>query len=402
MPGTTASKASPIGFALLGVGCSLAGFAAVLSNLPGATVSKARPNGIRGVATGTLAAIRQNLASEISPENGPTPPLRNEKAARYLIAHDPLDSTALTYLGLVADKKGDERRASTLMALALRSEGRAMGARLWVTDRDLRRRDYASAIDNFDLLERVGPRNSTTLIVAMAGIVRDPASIAPLSRKLSTNPWWRSSFLYALNQQGVSPDIIYRLTPQGSKTQILGEQSGLLQSLLKNKEYERAYLAWINFLPPSSLKNLGPVYDPEFANLPGPLPFNWRLLDSPEGSSEFSKPKGLTISYLGAAPASLTEQTTLLAAGRYRISVIASGADDNDQLSWTVTCDGKGEPLVSLPITGLTGERKRYTAMFDVPASDCGAQRLALLGAPAEFPRTASAVIASVNIEPIK
>jgi hypothetical protein len=339
----------------------------------------------------------------MAPANGPNIPIRDPGRAERLLAAVPLDPVALTYLGLAADKKGDSARARALMTLAVRSDGRSLRARLWIMDQDLRRRDYGSAIEHFDRLVRIGPPGTNGLINAMTGIVRDPASHAPLARKLATNPPWRSVFLYALNQRGVSPDVIYQLTPQNTaKSQVLFEQSALLQSLLKNHEYERAYLAWINFLPESSLKQLGPVYDPQFQQLPGPLPFNWQLTDGTEGSSEFGKPKGLNVSYLGGTAATLTEQTLLLAPGHYRLSVTAAGSDENNQLSWTVTCPGAGEPLQSLKLTGLKDSPQRYTTQFDIPAANCGAQRLALIGAPVEFPRTAGALIDSVTVELVK
>jgi hypothetical protein len=368
-----------------------------------ASVSDARPAGVAGLAKGSVAALRHALATELAPANGPNIEIRDPGRAERLLAAAPLDPVALTYLGLAADKKGDAVRAKALMTLAVRSDGRALRARLWLMDQDLRHRDYRAAIEHFDRLVRIGPPGTAGLINAMTGVVRDPASRAPLARKLATNPPWRANFLYALNQQGMSPDVIYQLTAQDSaRTQVLFEQAALLQSLLKNNEYERAYLAWINFLPESSLKQLGPVYDPQFQDLPGPLPFNWKLSDGSDGSSEFNKPRGLNASYLGGNVAILAEQTLLLSPGRYHLSVIASGSDENNQLSWTVTCPTAGEPLQALKITGLKGDRQRYTTQFQVPASACGAQRLTLVGSPVEFPRTASALIESVTVELVK
>ena len=400
---TSGSSIRPIAFAFVGVAGMVAGLAVVLTNTLSASVSAARPDGIGGLAKGSVVALRRELDAELAPRNGPNIVIRDAARAERLLAAAPLDPTALTYLGLAADKKGDSTRARALMTFAVRSDGRALRARLWLMDQDLRRRDYRSAIEHFDRLVKIGPPGTTGLINAMAAVVRDPASHAPLARKLATNPQWRVPFLYALNQQGVSPNVIYRLTPQDSaKTQVLLEQSALLQSLLKNHEYERAYLAWINFLPESALKQLGPVYDPQFEKLPGPLPFNWRLTDSADGSSEFSEPKGLTISYLGSGPATLTEQTLLLSPGRYRLTVVASGSDDNNQLAWTVTCPSASDPLRKLSITGLKDARQRYSAQFEVPAANCGAQQLALVGSPAEFPRTASALFDAVTVELVK
>jgi len=397
------SKPRPVAFALLGAAVAAAGLAALFANALSLSVSDARPNGVAGLAKGSAAALRQELAAEMAPARGPDIAVRDPARAERLLAAAPLDPVALTYLGLAADKKGDSARARALMTLAVRSDGRALRARLWIMDQDLRRGDYGSAIEHFDRLVRIGPPGTNGLINAMTGIVRDPASHGPLARKLATNPPWRASFLYALNQQGVSPDIIYRLTPQDSaKAQVLSEQSALLLSLVKNREYERAYLAWINFLPESSLKQLGPVYDPQFEQLPGPLPFNWQLTDGTEGSSEFGKPKGLNVSYLGGTAATLTEQTLLLSPGRYRLSVTAAGSDENNQLSWTITCPGSVTPLQSMKLTGLKDSPQRYATQFDIPAADCGAQRLALVGSPVEFPRTAGALIQSVTVEPVK
>jgi hypothetical protein len=403
MTATGGSRTRSVGFALLGAAAAAVGLAATLANLVSASVSDARPTGLAGLAKDSVAALRHQLAAELVPANGPNIAIKAPDRAERLLAADPLDPVALTYLGLAADRKGDTSRARTLMTLAVRSDGRALRARLWLLDQDLRHRDYRAAIEHFDRLVRIGPPGTAALINAMAGVVRDPASRAPLARKLATNPPWRASFLYALNQQGVSPDVIYQLTPQDSaKSQVLFEQAALLQSLLKNKEYERAYLAWINFLPESSLKQLGPIYDPQFQKLPGPLPFNWQLTDSAEGSSEFSKPHGLNVSYLGGSATPLTEQTLLLSPGRYRLTAVASGSDENNQLSWTITCPGVGEPLQTMKITGLNGNHHRYATQFEVPAAGCGAQRLALMGSPAEFPRTTSVLFESVMVELVK
>ena len=390
-----------ITFAILGIIVAAAGLAAVSSILAEDSVSDSYPDGIAGLARGSAAALRHELVAEIAP--GFNRELDEEKAkhAAQLLAIAPLDPTALTYLALVADKKGDAGRARTLMTLALRSDGRSVRARLWLMNEDLRHRRYASAIDHFDRLMWIGPRGAAAPVNAMAGIVKDPASHAPLARKLASNPSWRASFLYALNQQNVSPDVIFQLTSQKpAQSQVMFEQSALLFSLLKNKEYERAYLAWINFLPESALGQLGPVYDPQFQNLPGPLPFNWRLTDGSDGSSEFNKPRGLNVSYLGGNAATLADQTLLLSPGHYRLSVVASGSDENDQLSWTVACQG-GSPLQTLKITGLKGGRQRYTTQFDVPA-DCGAQTLALVGSPVEFPRSSNVQIESATVELVK
>jgi hypothetical protein len=389
-------------FNLLGAATALGGLTLVLSGALNATVNEAHPNGLGKLAKGSTAAMHQLLATDIAPEKGASIPLNDTAMATLVLSRMPLDPDAQTYLALVAAAKGDAPRARGLMELALRSDGRSLRPRLWLIDRALRHRDYPAAVALLDRLITVIPSRRAQTVGAMASIVRDPASHPAITKMLATNPSWRENFLYAVNQQGMPPDAIYRLTEQNSaKASALVEQGALLQSLLKNHEYERAYLAWINFLPESSLKQVGAIYDTEFANLAGPAPFNWQLLNSPDGSAEFRAPKGLTASYLGAAPAPLAQQTILLSPGRYRLSVVASGRDEYSQLAWVITCARGGDPVVATRLLKLSDGRQKYSSIFQIPASGCEAQQLALTGTPGEFPRTADAEIDAIHIEPV-
>src|SRR5690606_17691433 len=111
---------------------------------------------------------------------------------------------------------------------------------------------------------------------AMAAITRDPASRPALIRLMDGKPLWRLEFLNVLNQQRADPALIFRLTqgPVG-KSAVLGEgdeQAALLTALVKQGDYERAYLAWINFLPTSALASVSLVYDGAFEQRPGPPP----------------------------------------------------------------------------------------------------------------------------------
>ncbi|GAA0306332.1 hypothetical protein GCM10009087_15330 [Sphingomonas oligophenolica] len=389
-----------IGFKLLGAATVLGGGALILSGALDASVSDGHPDGLGGFAKGSVAAMHHRLVSDLALEKGATIPLRDLPIATALLSKSPLDPVAQTYLGLAAQAKGDVAAAHSLMELAVRSDGRAVRPRIWLIDQSLRRRDFSAAVEHLDRLIMTNPDRRQVTIKAMSSIVRDPASRAPLARMLATNPSWRQEFLYELNQQGMSPDAIFGLTTRNSaKTEAIFEQSSLLQTLLKNHEYERAYLAWINFLPESSLKQVGIIYDPGFADLPGPAPFNWQLVSGPNGSAEFSRPKGLAVTYLGATPTMLAQQTLLLSPGRYRFSVVASGSDEYNQLAWTITCAGGGEPVQTTKLANLADRQRRYSTIFEIPASGCEAQQLALAGSPGEFPKTATAAIDTVLIE---
>jgi len=401
MSATEAGMFRKIGFNLLGAATALAGLTLVLSGALDASITQAHPDGLGKLAKGSTEAMRQRLAADLAPEKGVSIQLNDASVAALLLSRKPLDPDAQTYLALVAGARGDTSRARALMELALRSDGRSLRPRLWLIERALQHRNYPVAIALLDRLITVIPAQRAATVAAMASIMRDPASHAAMAKTLATNPEWRHDFLYAVNQQGMSPDAIFQLTARNSaESSALFEQSALLESLLKNHEYERAYLAWINFLPQSSLSQVGAIYDTEFANLAGPAPFNWQLLNSTDGSAEFRAPKGLTASYLGAATATLVQQTILLQPGRYRLSVVASGHDEYNQLAWVITCARGGDPVATARLTKLSDGRQRYSTVFEIPASGCEAQQLALTGTPGEFPRTADAEIDAIHIEP--
>jgi len=390
-----------IGFNLLGAVTAVAGLFLVLSGALAASVSDSRPDGVGGLAKGSIASMRHQIVSDVALEKGATIPLRDLPLATRLFSRTPLDPAAQTYLGLAAQAKGDVAVARSLMNLAVRSDGRTLRPRIWLIDQSIRRRDFGKAIEHLDRLIMTNPARRQVTVRAMSLMVRDPASHAPLAKMLATNPSWRQEFLYELNQQGVSTDAIFGLTAHNSaQAEVIFEQSSLLQTLLKNHEYERAYLAWINFLPQSALKQVGSIYDSGFANLPGPAPFNWQLISGPDGSAEFSRPKGLTVSYLGTTQTVLAQQTLLLPPGRYRFSAVASGRDEYNQLVWTITCASGSEPVQTTRLTNLAATRRKYSTVFEIPGAGCEAQQLALAGSPGEFPKTADATIETVLIEP--
>jgi len=390
-----------IGFKLLGGLAALGGVLLVGSNVLAGSVSDSRPEGPGGLARGSVAAMRHQLESDLALEKGAKIPLRDLGVATRLFSRTPLDPAAQTYLALAADAKGHVATARSLMELAIRSDGRALRPRVWLIDQAIRRRAYGVAVEHLDRLVMANSARRQVTLRAMTAIVRDPASHAPLAKMLATGPNWRQEFLYELNQQGMSPDAIFRLTAHNSaQTEAISEQSSLLQSLIKNHEYERAYLAWVNFLPQASLKQIGSIYDPGFADLPGPAPFNWQLISGSDGSAEFRRPKGLSVSYLGMARATMALQTLLLPPGKYRFSVVASGRDEYNQLSWTITCTSGGEPVETTRLANLAATRRKYNTTFEIPATGCEAQQLVLWGLPGEFPKPADATIDTVMIDP--
>ena len=133
MSATEAGMFRKIGFNLLGATIALAGMTLVLTGALNASVSEAHPNGLRDLARGSAAAMRQRLASDLGPEKGASIRLNDTAMASLVLSRMPLDPDAQAYLALVAEAKGDTPRARGLMELALRSDGRSLRPRLWLT-----------------------------------------------------------------------------------------------------------------------------------------------------------------------------------------------------------------------------------------------------------------------------
>jgi len=117
---SSASKVRTIGFGVFGLVAAAAGLTLVLSDVIGGSVSDAHPDGILGLAGGTAPALRHEIVAELAPERGPNIAITHADQARRLLKAAPLDTAALTYLGLAADANHDTARSHTLMTLALR------------------------------------------------------------------------------------------------------------------------------------------------------------------------------------------------------------------------------------------------------------------------------------------
>lgn len=372
---------------------------------------------VRSVAVGTLLerdAIAEvpgwivppsgavMIAAAARPGLAVPPPARLD-AAIAAIDRAPLRAEPFFYAGLRDAAHGDRTSARRLMLEARRRDPRATGARSWLLGDDVRLARYDDAIaETAALLTLRGEQPALFQVLTL--IAGTPAGRDALARALAARPPWRSSYLLSPQSAGLPATMRFRVAREADRQ--TAEQAALLGRLMAAGDYDRAYLAWVNFLPRGALGHVGNVYDADFAGLPGPAPFNWTLSTGEEGSAEMSSPaesRGgtfLDVSYFGDAPQRLAVQSMVLVPGDYVLSVRARGtlAPRTGNFVWTLRCLATGAVRGRIEIDALAGAFRRYAAAVTIPG-DCRAQELELSGTPGESTGQNSAQFTSVSLE---
>ena len=321
-----------------------------------------------------------------------------------VFSRQPLDNGALARAALRASISGQAVVAQSLMTELLHRDPRSRPARLWLMNHALQAGDLGRAASQVDRLLALNPHMQVQYFPILADLARRRGGERPVASLLARNPPWREYFLGYLTTRDVGRDLIFRLT--AGPTAVAGAggsgaQAALLQSLVARGDYDGAYLAWINFLPEGALAKVAPVYDGEFAGLPGPQPFNWSFNDGEAASVGIESGQGLQIDYSGTKAVRMAGQTLLLKPGQYRFDYVAHGSggggDDSGSVAWHIQCLPGGSGMLDLPITGVTDRPVPHGARFTVPAG-CNAQLLTLEGAAGGFPQSQSIWFTRVSV----
>ena len=107
---------------------------------------------------------------------------------------------ALTLLGLIAERKGDEKSADALMQIAGARTWRDRESQAWLFNRDVRRGDYSHALAHADAILRMHYREwRTEFFPVLATFTVDPRAFEALTDFLATSPPWRTWFLSRLS-----------------------------------------------------------------------------------------------------------------------------------------------------------------------------------------------------------
>lgn len=318
-----------------------------------------------------------------------------EHLARAALESSPLQVTAIRVLAWMAEARGDNRRALSLMTLAGRRSQRDLASHLWLFQNRLAARDYEAAYAHGDALMR-HPLTLERAARAMAlSAGPDPKATQALIQRLAYGPPWRISLVEELSEtQDPALVLSILLALKETAAGVAADESGVFaRKLIAEGDPQQAYLAWLLLLPEGGYGDLGNVYDGGFEGLPGKGPFVWdfdrqgmaELLEAP-----YRDGKALSVRHTTPARSTHAWQLLVLPAGRYRFSVdsLLEDANSGGRLWWRITCVQSGVALTELEAVGERGKWRTLSASFEVPATGCVSQNLELMGqaeAPGEL-----------------
>jgi hypothetical protein len=313
-----------------------------------------------------------------------------EDLARRALLSDPLDSRALSLLGLVAERKGDLARAEALMSLAAARSWRNPAPHVWLFAQAIRRGKFEEAVVQADGLLRVNWRYGATIFPVLAVFGVDPRSLAALEGVLAANPPWRRSFLGEAVVNGANDRLmthLYQSLIRSSQPPTADEMKPYLNRLIEMGRFEEAYQDWRAMSSPAET----PVRYPYNGNFETPLdglPFNW-VLDYVSGAeiqitaaSDRGNSNALRVQFSGArATLGRVGQLLMLAPGSYRLelAVKASGLRTERGLVWQISCAESRMVLAETNLVTGTAPWTDLKVKFSVPATGCNAQWLKLI-----------------------
>lgn len=335
-----------------------------------------------------------------------------EARALYLsaLSREPLLAEPVTMAGLDASAEGDLDKAEQLMRAARTRNPREAIARFWLLDHYMRTNRYPEGIAEAGAAIRLRPESREAVLNVLAALVEIPAGRAALRDALAQLPWWRQAFFQAAATFDPDPSnaltLLQELPRNPDRDAARQEQRSVLLALVEKGRYDLAYRAWQQMVPATYQGRIAPVYDGNFAGWPGPVPFNWNLVQDNDGTAQMVRAADLVTSsaldvrYFGSNATLLAEQVTVVPPGPWRLSLQArrrSSGPVGGRLVMDVRCARGMGRLATLPLDNLGANLRGYAADLVVPA-DCPALRLRLMGVPGDVFSEVEAQITAVAL----
>jgi hypothetical protein len=345
--------------------------------------------------------IQIDIAMAYFMARGGRVPEDRREAALEALKRAPLADEPFLLAAVNALAAGRNAEGERLLVEARRRNPRLRMARLLLLDRYLRGHRVKEAVSEVKALGNLIEGASGVLTPALAQMVQDPATAPQLIPLLQGQPALREAVLENMVTSGADEALILRVAGlSGRSTAEAAWKPALLSRLVAGHDIAGAWNLWRTFAGAGGDGAGKGVYDPGFAGLPGPPPFNWELSAGGAGVAERSGGHALRVDYYGRDNGNLANQLLMLKPGRYRLSFQATGdaSGEGGRLVWSVACDSAGTRLLQLPIAGVTSAQKRFAGSFAVPASGCTAQWLKLDGAPGDVESAQEATISGLSI----
>ena len=315
----------------------------------------------------------------------------------------PLDPLPYFLFATAATAAGKPAQASGLTDAALLRDPRSGPALALKLQQTYAARDFARTADYALGLLAIRPEDPRALdfVVFLSGI---PQARARIFAALERNPDWRSGYISALSAKYGKTSFVYEAIQIGNPVAInlASERAKLLTDLIAQRDYERAYTAWVSWLPAEALPSIDYVYDGAFTGAPGSVPFNWQFENSDKVTTSIEPGVGLSVNVDGTSDVMPAVQTILLPPGRYQVvttlgAASATGADTASPFVWQARCAGQSQPLLETPFPQTRANTRFASAAFEVPAT-CAAQTIELRAKAQIYPVRTLVAIRSIAI----
>lgn len=334
------------------------------------------PNAPDVLVTQSMAQVGEAAAQ------GQTPSQSAIQRLHQLTRAAPLGAEPFLVEGAIAQRSGDTARAEQLLIEARRRDPRSAAARYLLADLWLRQGRISDGLSEMAALSRLVPGGSVELVPALSEYARTAGASEQLRRILSANPRLKQPLLNVLAADPDNLQLIIELEgPVRSSTDVKTPpwQARLLNGLVREGAYERAYALWQRLAGFSGPRPL--LFNADFRRIAAPAPFNWNLNSSSAGLAEPANGQ-MRVLFYGRENSVLASQLLLLPTGSYRLSVPVSGTPAPQSLAWTVACMPAGKRLVELELASSATAQ----GTFEVPAANCPAQTLQLRGRAQDMP----------------
>ena len=312
--------------------------------------------------------------------------------AELALTNDPLNARALSILGQLAHMAGDEVGVANFLRAAAGRSIRESAAVYWLMRKSFESRDYTTALYCADILLRTRSQANEYVMAVLLHMAENEQTMGMLRDAVLNNPPWRSQFLSVHAQYASDPRaplellLTLRDTPAPPTATDL---RNYVNALIGRKQYELAYSAWLQFLPPELLSSTGFLFNGSFENVPSGLPFDWvigegsgvtiDIVQRPDRDGE----RALLIEFgYGRVDFRGVQQLTALAPGNYEFNAKYRGDISGKRgLVWRVACaETPGSPIgESQMATGASPSWKDVVFSFSVPDTNCRAQYVRLV-----------------------
>jgi hypothetical protein len=361
----------------------------IIAQTAALSLARSNPDAAIGLVADQSVGLIQRAQQELAEPDGNLDSAR-EWAQRALRA-SPLNARAFTLLGLIAERKGDQKNADALMRIAAARTWRDQTTDEWLLNNEAHRGDYAHALPYADALLRISYNFQPELFPVLASFTVDPRAFEALAAFLATTPPWRAWFLSELSARLANQTRVVRLytaLKDSENPPTKEELRPYLNRLIKDENFELAYQTWQATLPPPQRADKTYPFNRDFEFPVDGLAFNWSLETIPGAdiqvvsSVDGGKKRALLVEFSGARVRfANVKQLMLLPAGDYSFSGKVKTAELRTVrgLWWHIFCaNSSASTLANTELVSGTMPWTDFKVKFQVPATDCGGQWLQL------------------------